>query len=276
MNRDDLIDTLSKGIPKPLATDLVDEFIILRRDVATNTLCRSSPGKIVETVTQILQHLDSGKCDEKPNVDEYLRTIESKGQNLNDGLRICASRIARSMYTLRNKRNIAHKGEVDPNTYDLKFLMQAAQWLVAELLRNVNNVTMEEAGRQIDRVQVPVGSVVEDFGNRKLVLPEMSVPEEILVLLHSHYPDTVPQKVIVSSLDRRNPRSVKNVIRILWQEKKIQGDSKQGYKLTQKGFIEGSEILTTHLIQGSQSHLEMRGNAGKSGNCGDRRDIPRF
>jgi hypothetical protein len=47
---------------------------------------------------------------------------------------------------VRNKRNIAHKGEVDPNTIDLAFAHHAAAWIMAELVRISTSVSMEEAG----------------------------------------------------------------------------------------------------------------------------------
>jgi hypothetical protein len=64
---------------------------------------------------------DSGCCfgDQKPNVDEYLNRKAELESKLPEDLRICAARIARAMYTLRNKRNVAHKGQMDPNTIDI-------------------------------------------------------------------------------------------------------------------------------------------------------------
>ena len=142
MVRDILVQALSSGIDEVLARDLVDNFLAMRQDVATNTLGRAAPGKFVETVVQVLQNLETGRYQAKPRVDDYLRKIESTTSSVDDGLRICASRIARAMYTLRNKRNIAHKGDVDPNKYDLGFLYSAAQWIMAELIRNVSGLPM--------------------------------------------------------------------------------------------------------------------------------------
>jgi len=73
-----LVAALAKSIPQQLATDLVDDFLQLRQDVATSTLGRASGGKIIETVVQILQQLESGKHDAKPNVDGYLLQVENK------------------------------------------------------------------------------------------------------------------------------------------------------------------------------------------------------
>jgi len=117
-----LISALRTALPQTLADELVSNYIITRQDVATGTLGRSAPGKFVETFVQVLQYLHAGSYDNNPNVDLFLRNIQSTSSSLDDGLRICGARIARSMYSLRSKRNIVHKGNVDPNLYDLIYL----------------------------------------------------------------------------------------------------------------------------------------------------------
>src|SRR5262249_51559347 len=104
----------------------------MREDAATKTLGRASPGKFVETLVQLLQFKARGSYDPVPKVDDYLHKQVENEASLPEGLRFCAARIARSMYTLRNKRNIAHKNEIDPNTFDLAFVHHASSWIMAE------------------------------------------------------------------------------------------------------------------------------------------------
>jgi hypothetical protein len=236
-----------RGIcPTELATDLVSEFLQLRQDYATRTLGRAAPGKFVETVVQIMQFWETGRYESKPDVDRYLREVESRTVPFDDGLKICAARIARSMYSLRNKRNILHKGSVDPNEYDLAFLVSASQWILAELVRLNTNVSMQQAGKIVEAVSAPVGGLVEDFGGRKIVLPQVSIDAEILLLLRDAYPSFTRQDAIVASLNRRSAGSVANSLRRLWRSKLIDGD-KKGYKLTQKGFQQAIELVRIHV-----------------------------
>lgn len=243
MDKDELIQALAAGLPQNLAEDLVGEFLQIRQDLVTGTLGRASPGKFVETVVQILQYMESGKYDKKPRVDEYVRGLENRAAPLADGLRICASRVARSMYSLRNKRNLAHKGDVDPNIHDLRFLHGSAQWIMAELLRSVQQGKMSDSGKLIDMVEAHAGGLVEDFGHRKLVQGKLTARDEILVLLHSVYPDIMPVADIVKSMDRVHPRTVTNSLQPLWKGRLIEGDTKQGFKLTKTGYDEAIEIL---------------------------------
>jgi hypothetical protein len=249
VDRSQLIAALRNGIPIVLAKDLADEYLQMRQDLATGVLGRSSVGKFVETLVQVLEHLDTGSHSAKPDVDEYLRTLESKAKNLPDGLRIVAARVGRSMYTMRNKRNIAHKGEVDPNRFDLQYLIGGAQWILAELIRTVSGLSMQQAGASVEQVTAPIGGLVQDFGKRTLVLAKMSIPEELLVVLHSHHPTEVTLAELRASMDRRSPRRVQEASRRLWVAKEIEGSAEAGYRLTYKGLDRAVGIIRTHLAQ---------------------------
>jgi hypothetical protein len=235
MDRLRLEGTIGKVAPAELAAALVSDFLQIRQDYATKTLGRAAPGKFVETFVQILQHMTRGSYERAPKVDHYLDQQVEQETALRDGLRICAARIARSIYTLRNKRNIAHKSEVDPNTFDLAYVHHAATWIMAELIRAATGVSMQEAGALITLVQVPVGELVEDIDGVRLIHADVSTKTEILILLHSHYPDRVSRAAINESLSRRNPGTIGNTLRDLVERKLIVGDARNGYLLTQPG-----------------------------------------
>lgn len=247
MDRAQLIAALSNGVPIALATDLTDEYLQMRQDLGTGTLGRSSVGKFVETLVQVLQHIDTGTHSAKPDVDEYLRTLESKATKLPDGLKIVAARVGRSMYTMRNKRNIAHKGEVDPNRFDLEYVVGGARWVLAELIRTVSGLPMQQAGALVEHVTAPVGGLVQDFGTRKLVLARMSIPDELLVVLHSHHPNAVTLAGLRESMDRRSAKRVQEASRNLWAAKEIEGSAEAGYRLTHNGFARAVQVIQAYL-----------------------------
>jgi hypothetical protein len=232
-----------------LARELCSDFVKVRQDVATLTLERASPGKFVETFVQCLQFMAKGKYDAKPEVDDYLSKKAENEMVVPEGLRICASRVARSIYTLRNKRNIAHKNPVDPNRFDLAMVYQGAAWITAELLRNATGVSMAEAGALIELVQAPVGTLVEEIDGTYLVHADTSTRGEILILLHSRYPDRIPVADILKSMSGRNEKATKNRLGELRLEKLLHGDSKTGFRLTQAGYaaaVVEIQTLTKH------------------------------
>lgn len=231
-------------LPPELAADLVDDFMIVRQDFSTKTLGRSSPGKFAETVVQCFQYLARKSYDKKPDVDAYLNVKIENERQLPDDLRICAGRITRAIYTLRNRRNIAHKGAVDPNSYDLAFLHHAVSWVLAEFLRQATGIKMEEAGSLIAQIHAPIDEIVEDINGVKLVHANVSIEEEILLRLRSEYPDFVSLPAIKISLVGRNAGTLGNVLRKLVGKKDIFGSPKDGYKLTIAGLKKAADVAT--------------------------------
>jgi hypothetical protein len=189
----------------------------------------------VEGFVQSLQQLATGTYDQKPDVDLYLNKKAENEMGLPEGLRICAARLARAIYTLRNKRNIAHKNPVDPNTFDLALAHEGAAWIMAELLRNASGLSKQESGALIELLQAPVGTLVEEIEGTRLVHANTSIQGELLILLHSHYPNRVSVADILKSLKARSAGSVKNRIRELRSAKLLHGDGGSGYRLTQAG-----------------------------------------
>lgn len=249
MNRQRLVQALNSNVPSNLAEDVVSAYLEIRQDAATRTLGRVSAGKFIETVVQILQYRALGSFDERPDVEDFLARRVEHQTSLDDGLRICAARIARSAYALRSKRGIAHKATVDANGCDLQLLHAMARWTVAELLRQSQGVSMEEAGTLIDMVHAPVNRVVEDIDGHRLIHGDFGTKEEVLVLLHSHYPEFVETDEILASLQRRKTRSVEARIRELFAMKLIHGSRAEGYRLTAAGFDAAVAAISRELAR---------------------------
>jgi hypothetical protein len=201
-----------------------------------------------------LQQLANGSYDAKPDVDGYLSKKAENEPQLPEGLRVCGARLARSIYTFRNKRNIAHKNPVDPNRFDLALAHHGAAWIMAELLRNAKSISMHEAGILIERIQAPVGTLVEEIDGVRLVHADTSVRGEILILLHSHFPERIPISSILATMRARSAGSVKNRLGELRTAKLLHGDGKAGYRLTQAGH----QAAVTEI----QAALHAGGNGG--------------
>jgi hypothetical protein len=242
MDRTRLVAALGSKLEPALAASLVDHFLKIREDAATKTLERAVAGKFVETFVQCLQWMASGKYESKPSVDQNLLKAEAEAA-LPEGLRFSGARTARAIYTMRNKRNIAHIGEVDANAIDLAFTAHGSAWIMSELVRVATGVSMDEAGRVIELLQMPLDDQVEDIHGVRLVHGEFGMRDELLVLLRSYYPDDVPPARILKSLERWSEGSVKNKLRDLVETKEAFGDLKSGFRLTRVGYRFAIEVI---------------------------------
>lgn len=246
MTKEQIIIELAKVLPEKIARDLIDDFLELRQEVLQGILGKISAGKFVESAIQILQFLETGKYEAKPQIDKYLVGLESKKTNLDDGLKICVSRVLRAIYAVRSKRDIAHKGAVKKNEYDLRFIYHASQWSLTEIVRQILNPhNMTTAGKIIDLIQKPISSITEEFGNRKIVYGKYSAKEEILILLNEVFPEFLSHDYISRSLDRRSTSTIINALRELWQNKLIHKDSPsaRNFRITKLGLQEIPKLI---------------------------------
>lgn len=244
MSRTAFLSAISPPLPRPLSELLVDSFLDLKREAQARTTPNSAtPGKFIEYFVHALQFLESGSCEQALKVDEYLRALESRPTQLDEGLRLCSSRIARSVYTLRNKRNIAHIGRVDSNTYDRIFIFHSAQWLMAELVRCVTRVSMSESGALIEQITAPVTPAIDSNSDRPLVLGDFSATEEATVLLRHAHPGPMTMRQLLRSMDRRDGSTVRRAVRSLWKAKHVDGEPAAGYRLTPTGLASAEALL---------------------------------
>jgi len=95
---------------------------------------------------------------------------------------------------------------------------------------------METAGKIIELIKIPVSQIVEDFGERRLVLTVGTAKEELLTLLFHYFPEYVSVSQIHVDMNRRPKSTVSNVISSVYGKRYIEGNKQKGFKLTASGF----------------------------------------
>ncbi len=256
MTNSELIKELRAKLPEELATDLVSQFASIRADVATATLEKATPGKFVESVVQVLQYVATGTYSQSfksGELDDFLKNAEARPLALPPDLRTVVTRVARGMYSLRSKRGIVHKGGIDPNVYDLRYLFFAAQWVLSEIIRHVLSTEMETAARLVEFIQVPVTPLVEDFGDKRIVLREGTSMKELLILLLYYYPEYIMVPQLKTDMNRRAKSTVSNTIKSAYAKRLVEGDGKTGYKLTSLGYQQATEIVKRAAVPQADS-----------------------
>lgn len=246
------------GVPPVLADDLVSYMTKVGKELRKFDLEKSSTGKFVETVVQVLQALQSPmkKYDlTVRSVEDELTAFESRAiPGVNNESRLGIVRITRAIQCVRSKRGMVHKNLIDPNVFDLEFVYHGAQWIVTELVRLGSDSTVSDAVEIVREIQRPVLPIVEHVFDRPLVLhTKVSAPSELLIVLRDGYSveRTMSRKEISKALDRRNPSTVTNALKALWSERLIDGNGKDGYRLTALGVSAADKVLEDLLLRGS-------------------------
>lgn len=247
MSVETLAAALALRLPARLANELAEDYLHMRQDVLTQTLGRGAPGRFVESTVQALQFLEKGKYAEKPNVEDFLRSLETRETPLDDSLKLCLSRLARAMYAVRSKRDIVHKNGGAAAHDDLTLLEGCAKWIVIELLRQApsSDDPTNLTAHAVQYVRAPVGAFVEDVAGRKIVNAATNAEDEVLLLVHSFHPQPVPAARAARELNRRGKSTVYGALKKLWEEKLLEGDSANGYVLTSSGLRKVVELAHT-------------------------------
>ncbi len=111
---------------------------------------------------------------------------------------------------------------------------------LTELLRHAAAIPMEAARSLVRMVQAPVGQLVEDLGERRLVLADCTAKEEILILLQTFYPQYVSLRKVLTCLERMPEKTARNVLQTMWRQKSADRIGEMEYRLTLKGLDEAS------------------------------------
>lgn len=122
------------------------------------------------------------------------------------------------------------------NSHGLPLVRRGAIRIVAEMIRCAPGINTEKAGARIELPQAPVGTLVEEIDDTRLVRADDSARIEILNLLHGHYPDRAAVAEIRKTMYGQSAPSVGSRLSELRTKKLIFGDAETGYGLTTAGY----------------------------------------
>jgi hypothetical protein len=179
------------GIPDDLIDALFDAYAEAKRrfylgDHRPNEV---EGGRFVEAALRILELKVFGACTpvgkQLPAVDGLIRRLESTGGH-DPALTIHIPRLLLPVYTIRNKRDVAHLGpDISPNLQDSTIVVAVMDWVMAEFVRLYHQVNNTEAQQIIDGLVTREVPVVQMFGDYpKLLKDGVKLPEHLLILLY--------------------------------------------------------------------------------------------
>src|SRR5437868_1963365 len=115
-----------------------------------------SGGKFCEIVYTILQGHAKGTYATKPTkpanfVDACKKLESNSGQPRS--FQILIPRMLPALYEIRNNRGVGHVGgDVDPNHMDATVVLGMVNWIMAELVRVLHQLPIEDAQKVVDQL----------------------------------------------------------------------------------------------------------------------------
>lgn len=153
--------------------------------------CALEGGRFAEISLRMLQQTLTGAFTPLgtpiPNFTDEVRKLEKFDKlRFKESLRIQIPRTLQVVFDIRNKRDIGHAGgDVDANYTDASLSLGACNWVLTEFLRIYYTSDINTAQRLVNsliKIRIPL---IQDFdGFLKILKPDLSVPNKILVLLY--------------------------------------------------------------------------------------------
>ena len=246
-----LIQHLS-NLPSELVNALQSEFQKLHQQYF---LGRWEPsqldgGRFAENVFRVLELKQSGRYtpigNQLPRTAIYNAVVNDA--SVPESLRFHVLKLADLILDFRNKRNVAHPGDIDVNEMDSTIVIQSVNWIVAELIRTETQMSPSDAQGEIKKIIERKVPIVEEIGGRlKCLNPKLTAKEKAIAFCYQKYPQSISLDDIYDWVGYSN----KGVLRKQLQEISEEGiiDFRDDISvLTKKGIIWVEKNISFDLI----------------------------
>ncbi|GAA0988559.1 hypothetical protein Q7689_02740 [Nocardiopsis tropica] len=181
-------------LPTTLRDDLLNAFDEIVKNYRERRWEPSelNGGKLCEAVYTICKGwLEGGtyparadKPSRVPNRCWDMQTVYQQVPNSRSA-RILIPRMMLGLYDIRNNRGVGHAGaEVDPNQMDATVVLYTSKWIMAELVRLLHKLTIEEATAIVDGLIEREVAWVWTHGDKRRVLRKgLTWKQQTLLLL---------------------------------------------------------------------------------------------
>jgi hypothetical protein len=154
-----------------------------------------------------------------------------------DAVRIHIPRSLRVVYDVRNKRDAAHLADgIDPNTQDATLVVSVLDWVLAEFIRLVHNISPNEATQIVVSIVTRKAPMVQEFdGFLKVLNPTLGASDFVLVLLYHRGKAGATFNELKLWVRRRMQANLKRTLGYLVESKDFVHFNGTGYIITRLG-----------------------------------------
>lgn len=184
------------NIPTDLVDEIIKEFQKLHQQYFLGKWEPSQldGGRFAEHIFRVIEYKQTKIFTAIGTTIPRLAIYNSASQDtsLPESIRFHVLKLADLILDFRNKRNVAHPGTVNVNEMDSAFVIQAANWIIAELIRLETKMSPDDAQTEIKKIIERKVPIIEEIGGRlKCLQTKLNVKEQSLVFCYQKYPKQV-------------------------------------------------------------------------------------
>lgn len=233
IGQSDLVQLLA-DLPDSLAQNLCKHYLNAKRLAAAGDFEHAglAVGKFCEVAVRVVQvrlgqtatPLSRSLGNLHEECEKIRRLPKTAGP---EGLRIIATRAIEFAYTMRNKRGIGHaSGLVEASELDLKAIVRAADWVMAEVVAAGPDVAAEDAQNLVRTLSVrEIPAVWSTGGKKRILRANLPRTAQALLLLANAPDENVPVEDLCEWIE--HPKLglfVRDVVRPLHQKRLVEFD----------------------------------------------------
>ncbi|RLG90634.1 MAG: hypothetical protein DRO36_05805 [Candidatus Hecatellales archaeon] len=241
------------GINEKIVNRLIEEYKEIKKAQFLNDYEKviSHAAKFSEIILALIENKVSGQSVNLDKIrfgslfEKIKRYPKSNAED--EILTLAIPEVAKSVYTLRNKKDVAHVKTIDPDFVDSIYCVTACDWMLSELILLFLKKDEKESYELICSVLEKKIPLIEEFENGTIVILRegLSRSNEILLALYHHYPKRISNSDLKKML-RIPPKSLYVYLKRL-EEQKLIHRTENGSKLTLLG-VKYIEENLGHLL----------------------------
>lgn len=241
---------LAAGFDQTIAKAIIDSYVEIERNYVLRKWKPSEldAGHFVEAVRRGLNlkltrtYTPFGSSLANFNDQELKRLEQLPGD---ESYRLLIPRALKAVYTIRNKRGVAHISNVNPNEMDATYILFSVKWILAELLRLNSGMPLDQTQAMVDAVVVRHNALVWKEGGVTWILdPAMRARDQVLLLLYDQSPRKASE--LREIIEYSNPSTFQRILDRLHKDRLVYVHADGICILSPKGVLAAETLSAKH------------------------------
>ncbi len=246
-----IFNELKNVLPEKIIKEIEAEYLGIKHSYYSKdvTSCGIHAARFCELVsalicqTELAQLKNINSIHFNQNIEKLLKSQKNSARD--EILKLLIPRVLSSIYTLRNKKKIAHIKEYIPERIDMKYIRISIDWILSQLLLIYCNINNNDVIKWLESISFEEIKGLERFEDGNIIFfdHKISIPNKILISLSMFYSGgRIDKKELFENLDIKNNSSFITALGRLKERRMIHQNNK-GIILTKKGIQKAEQII---------------------------------